>query len=386
MHPRQRGESGSCRAIVAALGVGLALGAASARAAVTVVENDKGKLDVELGGMFSASTSGQDSAPDQKSRVYDFALRRVRVTANATASKWLSLTLQVGQDNVGSKIATEDTGFKIKDAYANLKSRDELQLAVGQFKVPFLRINLEGDLKGLLIDRPLASALRPAREISRDIGAMLWGNYQGLQYRLGLFDGADQDQKNSTSSPRLSGRAVYNFYSLEKGLSYTGTSVGEERVFQVGGDFDWQNDRLDARDDKDYVAQSRDYRAGAVEVYYDQPFKKTWAATIEAAWVGRHDDYNDPTLAQRKVRGYYVQGGVLLPGKVGPGRVMVDFRNEYTKGTRGAATTEIKQNALGGTWFVKGQSRKLMIDYTWRREDPKELDNDELKAAFVAVF
>jgi hypothetical protein len=63
-----------------------------------VVENDKGKLEVELRGQFWVTASGKKSIADQTERLEDFSLR-LRVLVQAKASKWLSLSLQVGQDS-----------------------------------------------------------------------------------------------------------------------------------------------------------------------------------------------------------------------------------------------------------------------------------------------
>ena len=139
---------------------------------------------------------------------------RAQMTADA-----LSLTLQLGQDNVGARLLTPDSGITIKDAYANYRASNTVQVVVGQFKVPFLRANLESGFNQLLVDRGTVPTLRPAREGSRDLGMMLWGNAGGLQYRVAAFDGSDQDGSSTESSLRLTTRIAHNWFAREPGLA-----------------------------------------------------------------------------------------------------------------------------------------------------------------------
>ncbi|HET6373899.1 MAG TPA: porin, partial [Candidatus Polarisedimenticolia bacterium] len=223
--------------------------ASAAHAWIPLGGGEKPKLEIETRFMFWGVMFGRDlvgpGTPDQKEDVQDFFLRRGRLVARYRPTDSLELYLQVGQDNWGTKVATDETGFRIKDFYVNWKARDSFQVAAGQFKIPFLRNNLQSGFNQLLVDRSVVTAVRPAREGSRDLGVMAWGNAGGFQYRAALFDGSDQEDINTESSLRGSGRVAWNWGARETGLSYTGTSLGKDKRLQVGLQGDMQADRAD---------------------------------------------------------------------------------------------------------------------------------------------
>ncbi|TMD02601.1 MAG: hypothetical protein E6J01_17610, partial [Chloroflexi bacterium] len=243
----------------------LSLGSPS-RAWVSLVDNDKGKLELETRLMFWGVSAGRDdvpSGPVQSENINDFFVRRARFLVRAKASPKLDIYLQLGQDNAGSKVLKPDAGFRIKDFYLNYKRAEGLQLLVGQFKVPFLRQNLESGFNQLLVDRATLPSLRPALEGQRDEGGMIWGNRKGFQYRVAVFDGSDQDATNNRSSFRAATRLSYNWFTPEPGVGYAGTTIGEKRILQVGLQGDTQNHRMDSKDDAGFTTLSRDYRAWA---------------------------------------------------------------------------------------------------------------------------
>jgi hypothetical protein len=255
---------------------------APAFAWITMVDGEKGKMEVEFRLMAWAIDAGPDTAlipglnaappPAQTENMNDFFVRRARVVFRGSISKSLEIGLQVGQDNLGSKVLRDDANLRVKDAMINYRKNDALQVMVGQFKVPFLRQNLCTGFNQLLVDRSFVTALRPAIEGSRDQGGMVWGTHGGLQYRAALFDGSDQEDTSTRSSVRGTARVSYNWFTPEKAFGYTGTTLGEKKILQIAGQADAQNGRTDARDDAGFTTETRAYSNRAAEVYYDQPF------------------------------------------------------------------------------------------------------------------
>jgi hypothetical protein len=370
--------------------------AAPARAAVTLVEGDKGKLDVEFRLMVWATDTGPDlplipglntaPPPAQEENIQDLFVRRMRLLFRAKVSKSLDIALQVGQDNLGSKILRDDAGFRIKDAAINYRKNDGFQIAVGQFKVPFLRQNLCSGFNQLLVDRSFVTALRPAIEGSRDQGGMFWGNRGGFQYRAGVFDGSDQEDVNTRSSLRGSARVSYNWFTPESGFGYTGTTLGEKQILQVAAQADSQNGRVDARDEAGFTTELRAYRAWAAELFYDQPLGKRSAITAEGAWLQRRDDYETAGLATRSTDGAYGQAGVLLPWSVGTGRLQLAGRWEEIESDRGGVESTLRARTFGLTWFTKGHDRKIQFDHGEVHERPVDLDDNFYRLSVVTVF
>ena len=364
-----------------------------ARAETAPEPAEKKRIELELRLMFWAVSAGPEDLPAgtpvptaQTENIHDFFLRRGRLILKAQASPRLDIYAQFGQDNAGSKILRDDAGFRIKDLYLNYRKADAFQVVVGQFKVPFLRQNLQSDFELLFVDRALVSSLRPAIEGNRDQGGMLWGNRGGFQYRAAVLDGADQEDSNPTSSLRGSARVSYNWFTPEKGLSYTSTALGEKRILQFAVQGDAQNHRLDSRDDAGFTSESRDYRAWAAEVFYDQPFAGRWVLTFEGAWAGRRDDYDAPGVDTRSSSGYFAEAGLLVPWNVGPGRLQVSGRYEDLDTVRGPAASEVSLRSAGLTYYAAGHARKIQLDYTQRHERPTAIDNDEIRLSVIASF
>jgi hypothetical protein len=370
------------------------MGAALPARAVTLVDNDKVKIDMEARFMFWGAYTGPDLVPGtnsapppaQDENIEDFFVRRARLLLRARLSDSLDLVFQMGQDNIGSKVLRDDAGFRFKDAALNYRKTDAFQVIVGQFKVPFLRQNLASGFNQLLVDRSLVTTLRPGVESSRDEGGMAWGNAGGLQYRAGVFDGSDQEDTNTHSSLRGAARVSYNWFTREPGFGYTGTTIGEKKILQIAGQADRQNGRTDSRDDAGFTTEARAYSAWAAEIYYDQPFAQRWALTTEGAWVDRRDDYDAPGLATKTTDGYYAQGGLLLPWNLGPGRLQIVGRWDEIRADRGGVDSSIRSRTLGFNWYAKGHDRKIQFDHGTVTERPNDLDDNFYRLSVVAAF
>lgn len=300
--------------------------------------------------------------PPQEEHIQDFLIRRARLILRGKISS-LEIVAQLGQDNIGSKVLRDDAGFRFKDAFINYRKADVLQVAVGQFKVPFLRQNLESGFNQLLVDRSLVSALRPAIEGQRDQGGMIWGSHGGFQYRAALFDGSDQEDANAGSSLRSTGRVVWNWFTPEPGFAHTGTTFGEKRTLQIAAQIDAQDDRLEPRDEAAFQAEARQYRAWAGELFYEQPLPGDWSLVAEAAWLERRDDYESPGLETRAIDGAYLQAGCALPRSVGPGRLQIAGRWELIRTERDDA-------------IARHNHRPDVVRQGPRPQDPAGLDLD----------
>lgn len=356
-----------------------------AGARVASADDEQDRFDVEARLMLWADASERQRPSGEEEPVRDFIIRRARVVVQAGVSESIGLYFQFGQDNIGAQLLTEDGSIRIKDAFVNYRGADAFQVAAGQFKVPFLRANLESGFNQILVDRAALAGLRPAREGSRDLGAMAWGNVDGLQYRLAVFDGSDQEARDSGSSFRVSTRLAYNWFTHETGLGYTGSYLGARRVLQLAGQVDVQGARLDPRDETSFQSLLRDYRSYALEAFFEQPFAGTWSLTIDGAWFDRRDDYDALDVPARRLNGYYFQTGLLLPAHTGPGRVQLALRREDWDAERGAAEAGTTRTTGGATYYLKGHDRKVQADYT-RRRGSLESDSNEFRLSVVVVF
>lgn len=343
------------------------------------------KFHIEARFMFWADASERDAVPNQNGTITDLFVRRARLSIQGSPTDTISFSLQVGEDNIGAKVLTSDGSIRVKDAFVTYGPAAALRITAGQFKIPFTRSNLESGFNQVLVDRGTLPSFRPAREGSRDLGVMAWGDVNRLQYRVALFDGSDQERDNPDSSLRVSTRLSYNWFAQEPGFSYTGTYLGNTRVLQVAANLDAQQRRLDPKDDEGFQQLARDYRAVALEAFFEQPLAHTSALTVEGAWLHRSDDYLDAVADDRTRDGYYAQGAFLLPGRLGPGRLQVAIRRERWDDERGEVTQENARTTAGAAYYLKGHNQKVQADFTRKREIP-DVDNDEFRLSLVLVF
>ena len=104
-------------------------------------------------------------------------LRRLRVGLDVA---WGRLVLQAQAD------PHEDGRSVLKDAYAELRFGKAFRLRGGHFKVPVSPEFLTSAARTDFVERTmLASELGPGR----DLGVMIHGEVQRLQYQLGVFNG-----------------------------------------------------------------------------------------------------------------------------------------------------------------------------------------------------
>ena len=80
-----------------------------------------------------------------------------------------------------------------------------------------------------------------------------------------------------------------------------------------------------------------------------------------------------------------MQGGFLLPGEIGPGRLQLVLRREDWTIERGSAEATSMRDTVGATYYLHGHNRKLQADYTRKRETI-EVKNDELRISASVVF
>ena len=123
----------------------------------------------------------------------------------------------------------------------------------------------------------------------------------------------------------------------------------------------------------------------AIDAFFEQPLVHSAALTLEGAWLDRADDYAEAGLATRHLDGYYLQGGFLLPGEIGPGRLQFVLRREDWTVERGAAETATTRDTVGATYYLHGHNRKLQADFTRKRET-LEVKNNELRISASVVF
>jgi hypothetical protein len=140
----------------------------------------------------------------------------------------------------------------------------------------------------------------------RDVGVNLRGFLanERLEYRMGLFAGRTFDR----SSPlRFVTRLNYNFLDKEKDLYYTGTTLGQGKIFAIGGGVDLQTT----------------YQNFGIDAFLDLPVGEAGSITLNTAFNSitggeAFHQYSFRDLIPRQTihfveLGYYFKRVKLLP-------------------------------------------------------------------------
>jgi hypothetical protein len=199
-----------------------------------------------------------------------------------------------------------------------------------------------------------------ASKVGRDDGIVIWGNpFDGkLQYRLGISEGVEEDAANPDDNLRFSGRFSLNLLEPETSWFNKGTYLGKKKVLALGAGFDYQKDlTLSGNPDEDNIGWTIDF-------FLDHPVG-AGAVTLECAYikvenVTQNLRYSWLTIGD-DARMYYIQGGYLLPWKIGSGRIQPYFRYERLAVDHKPDTAF---PTLGLNYFIKGHNAKLTLDWT----------------------
>lgn len=212
--------------IIAMMGAALAAEAQSTGEKVQSFADKHLKLSGYLQGGFE-----WNEASDPQSSFY---LRRARVSLSGNAAKEkIDYRLQV--DMAGSP--------KICDLYFRYKPLNELNVQLGQYKLPFsLENELYGPTKFEFIEYSyLTTYLVRNNQLfdgigatGRDMGVQLYGGflekegYSIINYNIGVFNGKGINSKDNNSSKDFIARLIIKPI---KGLSLSGSYMYSETVF-----------------------------------------------------------------------------------------------------------------------------------------------------------
>jgi len=272
---------------------------------------------------------------------------------------------RIGQDGLSNSGMGLGTGIAVRDAWINYKFNDALTVQLGRMYVPFTR-NYGTTSTFAMMPLDLTWAQGGVRggifycsKVGRDDGILLWGNpFDGrIQYRFGVFEGVE-GSSNEDDNLRYAGRVSFNLLEPETTWFNKGTYLGEKKVLALGLGFDYQDGlRLGDSDDERSLGLTAD-------LFYDHPIGDG-AVTVEAAYI-RIMNATQRLAFSRLNPGedahlYYVQGGYLLPGTYGPGRIQPYFRWEQVA-PDSVADTMIP--SVGVNYFLKGHDAKLTLDWS----------------------
>lgn len=272
---------------------------------------------------------------------------------------------RIGQDNLDNPGVGLGSGLAVRDAWIYYNMCDAFKVQMGRMYIPFTRNYGTTSTFALLpLELPfnqggVRGGIFYASKVGRDDGIVLWGNPLNgkLQYRLGISEGVE-NADNPDDNLRYTGRLSFNFLEPELSWFNKGNYLGEKKVLALGAGFDYQDDLIlgGRKDQKNF--------GWTVDCFFDHPVGGG-AVTVEAAYI--HVQNVTQTLRYSWLTSgddaqiYYIQGGYLFPGMIGPGRVQPYFRFERLDVDEKPDTGF---PSLGFNYLLKGHNAKLTFDWT----------------------
>jgi hypothetical protein len=323
--------------------------------------------------------------------VGDFILRRNYFSLKGELAPWLGAFTHIASDRIGQDGLDQPSlglgsGIAFRDAWIVVRLHDGLNLQLGRMYVPLTRNYGTTSTKSMLTtDLPfLQGGIRGSifytNKVGRDDGVTVWGNPLGgrIQYRFMVSEGVE-GPTNPDDNLRFVGRVALNLMEPERAWFNQGTYLGEKRVLAFAFGADYQTELL--------LGQSKrgDNRIWTLDFFADQPVGRG-ALTAEASYSDIENSTQNNNLSDLSIGADgstgYIQGGYLLPGQVGQGRLQPYLRYEAVSVTGGAST---RFYGTGLHYYLRGHNAKVSFDYSFVDQDNPLREDQPVVTVQVAV-
>ena len=331
------------------------------------MEKHKLKAGLRMQGWYQYVEDGKKGGTKD---LHDFMIRRFYFYLKGEVTPKMGFFAHIAADRVGQDGLDKSglglgSGIAVRDAWAYYNFCDAFKVQFGRMYNPFTRnYGTTSTFAMLPLELPfnqggVRGGIFYASKVGRDDSAVFWGNpFDGrLQYRLGISEGVEGGD-NPDDNLRFTGRGSFNLLEPETSWFNKGTYLGKKKVLALGAGFDSQKDlTLSGRPGEDNLGWTMD-------IFFDHPVGDG-AVTAEAAYIDMKDmtqtlKYSWLTSGD-DAEMYYIQGGYLFPGKIGPGRLQPYFRYERLN-VKNRPDTSFP--CVGLNYFLKGHGAKLTLDWT----------------------
>jgi len=267
------------------------------------------KFHLSIGGRLQARYTFTDTDGGQDTS--EWRVRRMKMWLKGHAyTKALTYKMQANFVDGGSSKLLED-------AFLNYKLMDELQIELGQDKVPFARQELVSSGSQQFVDRSDATdTFKPAF----DMGAMVHGEAaKGLvNYTFGWFGGGGQSNvRSSNNDNAIAARLEINPFGAMK-HSESDLEMTEKPLVSIGADY-YRNKFITAETNNTTfygkwlnkgAAFAANEKIEVNQASADLAFK--WmGASLQGEYFWAQGDGDTSNIVQR-AQGYYAQAGYFV--------------------------------------------------------------------------
>jgi hypothetical protein len=295
---------GRHRMVKAMLAFGCLLTAAPAVQAQWQIQPTDGS-SIKFGFLMQGQAESVDVNDDTSQNLF---FRRLRILGGGKINDQLSFFFETDSPNLGKGAAdgTKNAGdVYIQDFVVTYKpGSDAFNLDVGMM-LNEVSYNSNQSAASLLAPDygPYSFAWSGPLQarVGRDYGVRARGYLFGdhLEYRASVMQGVRGE--NSTNNFRFLGRMMFNVFEAQKGLFYTGTTLGTKQLLSFGASIDKQED----------------YETIGVDAFWDQPLGGGNGLTVQADWSSLDGDVFLATLPEQDnllvEAGFYIKSLKLLP-------------------------------------------------------------------------
>lgn len=365
----------------------------------------------EVKGQVFSETTDFGTGQDRQGSRTDIHFQRMRLTVTGMFNDVWGFKFQtcgncgtskqgaLGYGLTAQDVDWNDRDIRIIDGYAIANFSEKANLKIGLTKIPLTRANLDDCFAPLSQDRSFfvysAYGTSPAK-FSRDFGVVAWGGFQSdkLKYFAGAFQGREgitstvhpfsgatvKSSIEPQSSLEYVGRVHYAFLDAEPGAGYSGSYLGELKVFTIGGGMAYEPNAVYRNVTAAGVVQGNatvNYTAYAADMLFEYPTKSgTVTATAQYLKVDFDDAYKTNFNAGDRLvniaglngqkNGYYAKAAYLFPGKIGAEGMMqpyVLYEDWKFAHLLGINEQRITQAGVGLNYYIHKQNVRLTLEY-----------------------
>ena len=331
--------------------------------------DDSASLNIRARIQVRATALG---APDEEQPdTTEIAIRRMRLVFQGNASgPRLTYYAQLSFSNLDTEA---DLRLPLRDAYVTWAASRDVNLRLGQMKVPFSRQRLLSSSALQMVDRSIVVS---ELNLDRDVGLQVFSrNLFGigkLGYSLGIFGGEGRNRLGRAAGVLYTARVEgWPLGYFDDGMESDLQRSQRWRV-AVGGSIGYNQNTNRPRSTvgTPYAAGDFDYTHAGVDATV---MKRGWSVTSELMYRRGDRDARTvtvngaaTTIRSRSAWGGYVQGGHMLTD-----RLELTARYGRLRPSAGTDPSLIEARELGTglSYYIKRNDLKIQGDY-FRVTDP----------------
>lgn len=293
----------------------------------------------------------------------EFLIRRARLQLKGHAiNRDLTYYIQLGLSN---RDMESDLRVPLRDAQMNWAATRDLEIKVGQMKVPFNRQRTSSSSALQIMDRSLSNG---ELNLDRDVGLQLhsedllgWG--ERLGYAVGVFGGDGRNRTVDRGGVLFAGRFTLSPLGPLLGSEEADLNDSPLRVaIGVAGAYNQGTRRALSTHGGTFAYGEVDYTHAGVELALRwRGLSVNAEALLRQASTERLTEVVDGAPVEeltRGARGYLVQGGYMITDAV-----EITGRVSHVMPLGISAVEEEWEAGGGASWYLRDHAIKLQADY-----------------------